>query len=70
MTPFAYVVAPQHSLPPQNEFLNGLAATAPDTATRVADLAWYAVHGSLPAGVTAPPAAAPPVRACSGQPGS
>ncbi|HWG15249.1 MAG TPA: beta-N-acetylglucosaminidase domain-containing protein [Streptosporangiaceae bacterium] len=69
-TPFAYVVAPQHTLPPMNEFLNGMAATAPDTATRVADLAYYAVHGSLPPGVTAPPAAAAPARACSGQPGS
>jgi hypothetical protein len=68
-TPFAYVVAPEHTLPPQNEFLNGLAATPQDTATRVADLTWYAAHGSLPPGVTAPPAAAPPVRACSGQPG-
>jgi hyaluronoglucosaminidase len=69
-TPFAYVVAPQQTLPPMNEFLNGMAATVPDTAARVADLAYYAVHGSLPAGVTAPPAAAAPARACSGQPGS
>lgn len=68
-TPFGYVVAPEHTLPPPNEFLNGLAATPQDTATRVADLAWYAVHGSFPPGVTAPPAAAPPARACSGQPG-
>ena len=63
------MVAPTDKLPPMNEFLNGLAATAPDTATRVADLAWYAAHGSLPPGVAAPPPAAAPARSCSGQPG-
>lgn len=44
------------------------AATAAQTPQRAAGLAYYAVHGHFPAGVTALPAAAYPSGACSGQP--
>jgi hypothetical protein len=35
-----------------------------------ADLAYYAVHGALPPGVTALPTSAGPQYACAGSPGS
>ena len=69
-TPFYYTTAALTSLPAMNEYENAAGQTAADTAARSADLAYYAVHGSFPAGVTSPPPAAPPAYACAGTPGS
>jgi hypothetical protein len=68
-TPFFYASSALHALPPMNEYENGAGQTAADTATLSSDLAYYAVHGSFPAGAT-PPSAAAPVRACAGDSGS
>jgi hyaluronoglucosaminidase len=69
-TPFYYATAGTTSLPPMDEYLNGAGQTAADTANLATDLAYYATHGSFPAGVTSPPPAAPPAYACAGTPGS
>jgi hypothetical protein len=68
-TPFSYAAGPRTALPPMNIYENGAGQTAADTAALSADLAYYAVHGSFPSGVT-PPAAAAPQYACAGTPGS
>ena len=49
-------------------FENGASATAPLAQQRVTGLAYYAVHGALPPGMTSVPAAANAVNACSGSP--
>ncbi|HLI42716.1 MAG TPA: hypothetical protein VKV35_13880, partial [Streptosporangiaceae bacterium] len=67
-TPFYYAGSPLHALPPMNEYENGAGQTAADTAALSADLAYYAVHGTLPPGVTSLPAAAKPSYACAGSP--
>jgi hypothetical protein len=67
-TPFYISGAPLASLPGADAYENGAAATTAQTPQRAADLAYYAVHGQLPAGVTALPAAAYPSAVCSGQP--
>ena len=67
-TQFDYVTRPLNAPIPADQFVNGAAATASLTAPRAADLAYYAVHGTLPPGVASVPAAAPPARACSGSP--
>jgi hyaluronoglucosaminidase len=69
-TPFYYTTAAQNSLPPVDEYVNGAGQTAADTAGLAADLAYYAVHGAFPAGVTTPPAAVGAQYACVGSPGS
>jgi hyaluronoglucosaminidase len=69
-TPFYYATAGTTSLPPMDEYLNGAGQTAADTAALAADLAYYAVHGSYPSGVTSPPPAAAPAYVCAGTPGS
>jgi hyaluronoglucosaminidase len=69
-TPFYYASAPLDSLPAANIYENAAGQTAADTAALAADLAYYAVHGSFPPGVTSPPAAVPPQYACAGQPGN
>jgi hypothetical protein len=51
-----------------DEYVNGAGQTAADTAALSAGLAYYAAQGTLPPGVTALPAAAAPVYACSGSP--
>ena len=68
-TPF-YIdtAAPLNHLPPAGAFENGAAKTAAQSPQRAADLAYYAVHGTLPPGVSALPTAASTVFACSGQP--
>jgi hypothetical protein len=55
-------------LVPAGAFVNGTASTAPLTTQRATDLAYYAVHGTLPQGVTTVPAPASPARACAGSP--
>ncbi len=65
-TPFYIAAAPLDHLPGAEAFENGAAATASQTQQRATDLAYYAVHGNYPAGVTSPPTAASPRRTCSG----
>jgi PKD domain/CHAP domain len=67
-TPFYYVTGPWDTLPGAGAFENAAAASASLAQQRVTDLAYYAVHGTLPNGVTSVPAAASPVYACSGSP--
>jgi len=67
-TPFDYVTRPLNALIPAGLFMNAAAATASLTPQRAADLAYYAVHGTLPPGVTTVPAAALAANACSGAP--
>jgi hyaluronoglucosaminidase len=67
-TPFYLAAPPLAAVPAMNAYENGAGQTAAQTAALSADLAWYAAHGSLPAGVTALPAAAGPARSCAGQP--
>jgi hyaluronoglucosaminidase len=69
-TPFDTAASPLNSLPGMNYYQNAAGQTAADTAQLAADLAYYATHGHLPAGVTSLPAAAGPADACSGTPGS
>ena len=42
--------------------------TAADTQALATDLAYYALHGALPAGATSLPAAVGPPHACVGSP--
>ncbi len=67
-TPFDFVTRPLNVLIPAGLFMNGAAATASLTPQRAADLAYYAVHGTLPPGVTTVPAAAQAASTCSGSP--
>jgi hypothetical protein len=67
-TPFDYVTRPLNVLIPAGLFMDGAASTASLTPQRATGLAYYAVHGTLPPGVTSVPAAAAPARACSGSP--
>lgn len=67
-TPFDFVTGPLDRLPAQDYYENGAAAAAAQTPQLAADLAYYAAHGRLPAGVTALPAAATPAATCSGTP--
>ncbi len=69
-TPFSYAAGPGAALPPMNIYENGTGQTAADTATLSTDLAYYAVHGSFPPGVTTLPSAAAPQYACAGTPGA
>jgi hypothetical protein len=69
-TPFSYAAGPGDSLPTMNSYENGAGQTAAETAALSADLAYYAVHGSFPPGVTSPPPAAAAEYACAGSPGS
>jgi hypothetical protein len=56
------------TLPGADAFENAAAATASLGQQRATGLAYYAVHGTLPPGVTSVPAAASAVNACSGSP--
>ncbi len=67
-TPFSYVTAPTDTLPGANLYLQANGATAADTASLAEDLAYYAVHGALPPGVTTVPAQVGPADACAGSP--
>jgi hypothetical protein len=65
-TPFDYVTRALDTLPGADLFMNGAAATASQTQQRATDMAYYAVHGTLPAGQTALPTAARSARTCLG----
>jgi PKD domain/CHAP domain len=67
-TPFDFVTRPLNALIPAGLFMDGAAATASLTPQRAADLAYYAVYGTLPPGVTTVPAAAQAASICSGSP--
>ncbi|HET9070762.1 MAG TPA: hypothetical protein VFN60_02525, partial [Acidimicrobiales bacterium] len=67
-TPFGYVVGPTAALPGADVFEDGTAAKASQDQQRATDLAAFAAGGSLPAGVTAVPAAGPAQSGCSGSP--
>jgi PKD repeat protein len=69
-TPFYIVSGPLDTLPGAGGYEAAAAATAAKSPQLAADLAYYAVHGSFPPGVTSPPSAAAPEYACAGSPGS
>ena len=69
-TPFALAAGqPVDKLPGAGYYEDGAAATSSQTAARATDLAYYAVHGKLPSGVTKLPAQATPAGNCSGSAG-
>jgi len=69
-TPFALAASePLDKLPGVAYYEDGAAATTSQTPARATDLAYYAVHGKLPAGVTKLPAQATPQGSCSGSAG-
>jgi len=67
-TPFYIAGAPLNQLPGPGAFEEAAAATSSQTPALAADLAYYATHGTLPAGVSALPAQAGPQYACAGSP--
>ena len=67
-TPFYIVSGPRDTLPGAGGYAEAAAATAAQTRQLAADLAYYAVHGGLPPGVTTLPATAGPQYACAGSP--
>jgi len=67
-TPFYIVAGPRDTLPGAGGYEEAAAAAAAQTTQLAGDLAYYAVHGALPSGVTALPAAAGPQYACAGSP--
>ncbi|MGA8456311.1 MAG: hypothetical protein WB800_13000, partial [Streptosporangiaceae bacterium] len=67
-TPFYYYVGTFSTLPGADAFVNAASDTTADTQALATDLAYYALNGSLPAGVTSLPAAVGPTYTCSGSP--
>jgi len=67
-TPFYIVSGPLDHLPGADAYEDAAAATATQTPQLAGGLAYYAVHGTLPPGVTSLPAAAKPSYACAGSP--
>jgi hypothetical protein len=67
-TPFFYYVGTFNTLPGADAFVDAASDTAADTQALATDLAYYALNGTLPAGVTSLPAAAAPPYACVGSP--
>ncbi|HEY2574799.1 MAG TPA: PKD domain-containing protein [Streptosporangiaceae bacterium] len=67
-TPFSYVLGPLNKLPGASLFVNAASDTGADTQALATDLAYYALNGSLPPGVTSLPAAVAPPRTCVGSP--
>ena len=65
-TPFDYVTAPRTTPPPAGLFLNSAAADSSQVQQRAVDLAYFAVHGSLPPGQSTVPAAARATYTCLG----
>lgn len=67
-TPFFYFLGPINTLPGADAFVNAASGTAANTQALATDLAYYALNGTLPPGVTSlPPAVGPPF-ACLGSP--
>ena len=67
-TPFYIVSGPRDTLPGAGGYEAAAARTTAQTPQLAADLAYYAVHGTLPPGVSTLPAAAGPQYACAGSP--
>jgi PKD domain/CHAP domain len=67
-TPFSYVLGPLNTLPGADTFVNSASDTAADTQALATDLAYYALNGTLPPGVTTLPAAVGPPYECVGSP--
>ena len=67
-TPFSYVLGPLNTLPGPDLFVNAASDTGADTQALATDLAYYALNGTLPPGVTTLPAAVGPPYACVGSP--
>jgi hypothetical protein len=68
-TPFDLSTEPLDQLPGVDLYENAAATTAAQTPSLAVDLADYAAHGTLPAGVTGLPAQGTPARICAGSPG-
>jgi hypothetical protein len=67
-TPFSYYVG-QFDAPPGADFyVDAASDTAADTQALATDDAYYALHGTLPPGVTTAPAPAGTTRSCVGSP--
>ena len=66
-TPFSPLAGPLDKVPGAGGYENAAAAAAPQTPKLAAGLAYYAVHGSLPSGVSTLPARAAAQRACAGK---
>ena len=67
-TPFFYDLGPLNTLPGADAFVNAASDSATDTQALATDLAYYALNGSLPTGVTSLPAAVAPPFTCAGSP--
>jgi PKD domain/CHAP domain len=67
-TPFYYYVGEQNTLPGADAFIDAASDTTADTQALATDLAYYALNGSLPAGVTSLPVTEAPPYACVGSP--
>jgi hypothetical protein len=67
-TPFSYDVGTTNTLPGADTFVNSASDTGADTQTLATDLAYYALNGKLPPGVTSVPQAVGPPYACAGSP--
>ncbi|ACU76287.1 PKD domain containing protein [Catenulispora acidiphila DSM 44928] len=69
-TPFSYGVDPVNSVAQlgAGNFVNAAGATATDTQAIATDLAYYALHGVLPPGVTSVPPQVGAPYACMGSP--
>jgi len=65
-TPFYIAAGPLDELPGAGAFEEGAASVAALSQQRATDLAYYAVHATLPAGAGPVPAAAGPADACAG----
>ncbi|HEX6454471.1 MAG TPA: PKD domain-containing protein [Trebonia sp.] len=67
-TPFFYYVGEWNTPPGADAYVNAASDTAADTQTLATDLAYYALHGTLPPGVTTTPAPVGPPNSCVGSP--
>jgi PKD domain/CHAP domain len=67
-TPFFLVSPPIDQLPGADNIEEAAGSTASQTASLAYDLAYYALHGKLPPGVSSLPAEASPQFTCSGEP--
>jgi hypothetical protein len=67
-TPFLLVNPPVDQLPGADNLEEAAGSTASQTASLAGDLAYYALNGQLPPGVTSLPTEANPQFTCSGEP--
>ena len=67
-TPFSYYIGQWNTPPGADYYVDATSDTAADTQSLATDDAYYALHGTLPPGVTSAPAAVGSPRVCSGSP--